>query len=200
MIGENNTSASQTTSFHAKSINIENMDDCYLVIFYNIGEYFLLQKAYDFDEKDQQNGMNTYHIEYCDQSQSLYGGIDSIVLYRNKVDIELNEEAAKQLKINKKLSIGFTLNDENYKNLEIQLKNIFTDDKCLSVEVTKEVIIDYTNWRGERNFRTILPVETFFGLNEFHPGEQWLLKAIDVEKNVERVFSMKEIHSWTPKN
>lgn len=67
------------------------------------------------------------------------------------------------------------------------------------MEGLKEVIIDYTNWRGERSLRRILPLETFFGLNEFHPGEQWLLKAIDVEKNVERVFAMKDIHSWKPK-
>lgn len=63
----------------------------------------------------------------------------------------------------------------------------------------QEVVIDYTNWRGERSLRTIRPVKMFFGLNEFHPGEQWLLHAIDVEKNADRVFAMKDIHSWTPK-
>lgn len=64
---------------------------------------------------------------------------------------------------------------------------------------TQEVIIDYTNWRGERGLRTIHPVEMFFGINEFHPGEQWLLKAIDMDKNAERVFAMKDIHSWKEK-
>jgi predicted DNA-binding transcriptional regulator YafY len=66
--------------------------------------------------------------------------------------------------------------------------------------INQEVIIDYTNYRGERGMRTIRPMEMFFGLNDFHPGEQWLLKAIDVEKNAERVFAMKDIHSWTPKS
>jgi hypothetical protein len=137
MIGENNTPKSKTTSFHTKSINIENMEQCYLVIFYNIGEYFLLQRAYDLDSNNQEIGMNTYYIEYCDQAQSIYGGIDSIVLYRDKVDIKLNEEASNQLKINRNLSIGFTLDDGKYKELELQLKNIFIDDICFSINMVR---------------------------------------------------------------
>jgi hypothetical protein len=137
MIGENNTPKSKTTSFHTKSINIENMEQCYLVIFYNIGEYFLLQRAYDLDSNNQEIGMNTYYIEYCDQAQSIYGGIDSIVLYRDKVDIKLNEKASNQLKINRNLSIGFTLDDGKYKELELQLKNIFIDDICFSIDMVR---------------------------------------------------------------
>ena len=57
------------------------------------------------------------------------------------------------------------------------------------------VIIDYTNYRGESGCRVIMPIEKFFGINEFHPGEQWLIRATDVEKNAERVFAMKDIHS-----
>jgi hypothetical protein len=136
MIGENNTPKSKTTSFHTKSINIENMEQCYLVIFYNIGEYFLLQRAYDLDSNNQEIGMNTYYIEYCDQAQSIYGGIDSIV-YRDKVDIKLNEKASNQLKINRNLSIGFTLDDGKYKELELQLKNIFIDDICFSIDMVR---------------------------------------------------------------
>jgi hypothetical protein len=137
MIGENNTPKSKTTSFHTKSINIENMEQCYLVIFYNIGEYFLLQRAYDLDSNNQEIGMNTYYIEYCDQAQSIYGGIDSIVLYRDKVDIKLNEKASNQLKINRNISIGFTLDDGKYKELELQLKNIFIDDICFSIDMVR---------------------------------------------------------------
>lgn len=66
------------------------------------------------------------------------------------------------------------------------------------MQKSKEVFIDYTNWRKERSLRKILPLEIFFGLNEFHPGEQWLLKAIDIDKKVERIFAIKDIHSWNP--
>lgn len=62
----------------------------------------------------------------------------------------------------------------------------------------EEVIIDYTNWRGEREFRRIRPLCIVFENNEWHPDTQWLLKAIDVERDVERTFALANIHSWRP--
>ena len=60
----------------------------------------------------------------------------------------------------------------------------------------KAVQLDYTNWEGKRAFRKVLPIEIFFGKNEWHPQEQWLLRAMDVETNEERTFAMKDIHNW----
>ena len=58
------------------------------------------------------------------------------------------------------------------------------------------VKIDYTNWKGERSFRYIVPVKCFFGSNEWHTAPQWLLEATDVEKNALRTFAIKDIHSF----
>lgn len=64
-----------------------------------------------------------------------------------------------------------------------------------------QVVIDYTNWRGERALRTIEPRQLVWSEgNEFHPRPQWLLEAWDVEKGALRSFAMVDIHSWTPKN
>lgn len=66
----------------------------------------------------------------------------------------------------------------------------------------REVTIDYTNYRGERSLRRILPLGTFWGANEWHREEQWLLSAVDLEKKASRIFAMKDVHSWmatTPK-
>lgn len=66
----------------------------------------------------------------------------------------------------------------------------------------REVTIDYTNYRGERSLRRILPLGIFWGANEWHPEEQWLLSAVDLEKNAARILAMRDIHSWkavTPK-
>jgi predicted DNA-binding transcriptional regulator YafY len=63
---------------------------------------------------------------------------------------------------------------------------------------SRHVVIDYTNYRGERSLRTILPLSLFFGDNEWHPDPQWLLSAFDVEKQQGRVFALKDIHTWTP--
>lgn len=64
--------------------------------------------------------------------------------------------------------------------------------------MSEKVLIDYTNWRGERTLRTILPEEITFTSNEWHREPQWLLKAVDMEKGDFRYFALKDIHSWSP--
>jgi hypothetical protein len=68
------------------------------------------------------------------------------------------------------------------------------------------VLIDYTNYRGERSTYLILPKFVWFGTNMFHPEPQWLLGAEVIAKNgltldyteVKKEFAMKDIHSWKP--
>ena len=61
----------------------------------------------------------------------------------------------------------------------------------------KDVIkIIYTNYRGEKDERIIKPISIWFGSTEWHPDEQWLLHAYDLEKNAERDFAMKDIERW----
>ena len=62
----------------------------------------------------------------------------------------------------------------------------------------KAVSINYTNWRGETANRTIVPIEVWFGSTEWHTEEQWLLKALDIAKNTERDFALKDINDWQP--
>lgn len=58
------------------------------------------------------------------------------------------------------------------------------------------VHIDYTNYRGERAARSVVPCKVWHGTTEFHPHAQWLMDAWDVEKRAWRTFAMKDIHSW----
>lgn len=51
----------------------------------------------------------------------------------------------------------------------------------------------YTNWKGETSIREVIPQEIYYGHTEWHPEDGWLLKALDVEKNEERHFSVKDI-------
>jgi predicted DNA-binding transcriptional regulator YafY len=60
----------------------------------------------------------------------------------------------------------------------------------------REVLIDYTNWRGERSMRRIVPMDIAFQNNEWHPETQWMLEAVDVEKGKMRCFALANIHSW----
>ncbi len=63
----------------------------------------------------------------------------------------------------------------------------------------RKILIDYTNNRNERAVRTILPYGMIWGETEWHPGEQYLLEALDVEKDSLRTFAVKDIHQWGAK-
>ena len=58
------------------------------------------------------------------------------------------------------------------------------------------VLIDYTNYKGERTVRGVVPISIRFGKSEWHPEPQWLMLAHDLGRNAEREFAIKDIHSW----
>ncbi len=64
------------------------------------------------------------------------------------------------------------------------------------MEHNQIVIINYTNWKGVTALRRIIPKKIFFGSTEWHKEEQWLLEALDVDKNADRSFAIKDIKSW----
>lgn len=51
--------------------------------------------------------------------------------------------------------------------------------------------VPYTNDKGETAIRNIMPVTLYFGSNEWHPEEQWLLVAWDTDEKALRTFSLK---------
>ena len=70
-------------------------------------------------------------------------------------------------------------------------------DYSSKIEVEKVVEILYTNWKGETGIRKIIPKKIWFGRTKWHPEDQWLLHAVDVEKNEMRDFAMKDIRNWS---
>lgn len=59
------------------------------------------------------------------------------------------------------------------------------------------VLLDYTNYKGIRKWRRVEPLNIYRGKNEWHPKEQWLLDAVDLDDE-DRVksFAMEKIHVW----
>ena len=60
----------------------------------------------------------------------------------------------------------------------------------------KTATIVYTNYKGKTSIRKIIPGRVYFGHTEWHPEDQWLMSAYDVDKGTERVFAMKDIRAW----
>lgn len=56
--------------------------------------------------------------------------------------------------------------------------------------------VEYTNYRGEKGIRTIVPVNFYFGTTDYHPEAQWLVKLWDCDRQAERIYALKEITRW----
>lgn len=57
-------------------------------------------------------------------------------------------------------------------------------------EGTATVRFVYTNYRGEVWVRTVTPIAIRFGSTEWHPTDQWLMRAYDHDKRAEREFAL----------
>lgn len=66
-----------------------------------------------------------------------------------------------------------------------------------SIEPELLVTIDYTNYRGERGLRQVRPIRIIYSPTEWHKEAQWLLEAFDTSRGADRLFALKDIHSWT---
>jgi len=66
-----------------------------------------------------------------------------------------------------------------------------------------QLAFEYVNWsayakasadkKGERGVRRVKPIKLWWGSTQWHPEPQWLLKAMDLDKDAERDFAVKEI-------
>ncbi len=53
----------------------------------------------------------------------------------------------------------------------------------------------YINHRGEQGQRRVHPIRIWFGSTEWHPEPQWLLRALDLDKDAQRDFALSQIVS-----
>jgi predicted DNA-binding transcriptional regulator YafY len=58
------------------------------------------------------------------------------------------------------------------------------------------VEFEYKNHRGEIGTRRVKPLVIWFGHTEWHPEDQYLLKAWCLDRQEPRDFAMVDIHAW----
>ena len=63
-------------------------------------------------------------------------------------------------------------------------------------ELGHPINVRYTNYRGETAVRSIVPIRFFWGSNEYHKEEQWLVEVFDVERHAMRIYALKDIAEW----
>ncbi len=59
-----------------------------------------------------------------------------------------------------------------------------------------EVRITYTNHRGETKDYRIKPRRIWHGATPWHPERGWLLDAVDLDRDEERTFAIRDIRHW----
>ncbi|MDV2453156.1 Imm10 family immunity protein [Xanthomonas hortorum] len=97
----------------------------------NAETYLTLQRALTFDEQDVAFGMDTYHVEWCSQERSSYGGISQFTLRPSSAEIAFSSSAARALGGMERLSISFQLTPFEQHALRDALGYIFGGDGCL---------------------------------------------------------------------
>lgn len=127
-------------NFHASKVALIQPDDlCFLVGFaddaLNTQQYLLLQRAFENDagEQDVESGPDTYHLEWHDQSCSLYGGIARFVLHRDHVACQFSPEGTAVLDGATDAHIAFDLDEPEFRLLTQRLKDIFRGTDCLEL-------------------------------------------------------------------
>lgn len=70
------------------------------------------------------------------------------------------------------------------------------DAQRITGEAEHPIKVVYCNYRNETTVRTIVPHRIWFGSTAWHPEPQWLLDALDLEKNEVRSFAVRDIRAW----
>jgi hypothetical protein len=95
--------------------------------------YLILQRALEFDEQDISLGMNTYHVEWCDQEYSGYGGISRAMLTPCSIQFVFDTMGIGFLGGLEALKISLRLQHGQFAELSRVLGRIFEGSDCLFV-------------------------------------------------------------------
>ncbi|MGD6876878.1 hypothetical protein [Bacillus infantis] len=57
----------------------------------------------------------------------------------------------------------------------------------------QHLIFDYVNWKGIKGRRRVIAESITFKSTDFHKEEQWIMMALDMDKQETREFAMKDM-------
>src|SRR5262245_51156815 len=116
-------------SFHADLVDISRRDWGRLVTWAvedpEAERYLGLQRKDKFTEQDIKFGWDKVYIECCGQGWSWYGHILSFELFRDRVRVKLDAEAAKHMRNDGQIEVTFKLSEDRFAELQRGLSQIF---------------------------------------------------------------------------
>ena len=121
--------------FHANFVAIIDDDHSKIVGFadrqFNTKRYLQFQLSLRSDAQDQALGLDTYYVEKDDQSNSCYGGIQSVDLHANMITLRLDDLGSQRLDMDKVALITFDADDKALSELRSGLATIFSGTDTL---------------------------------------------------------------------
>jgi hypothetical protein len=121
-------------AFTANFISVDEDDDCFVVELadepYNASRRLVLQRTRAPSALDVELGLDGYHVEVDDQTQSCHGGIESFELFPDRVEVTFEEDAVETLGGEQALLVRFTIREKQLAQLRGCLGRIFAGDAC----------------------------------------------------------------------
>lgn len=75
----------------------------------------------------------------------------------------------------------------------IHIGSAFEDKDMARLHFNVPNKVVYTNWKGVTSERVIIPKHIWHGSTEYHKEPQFLVSALDVDKNEMRDFALKDM-------
>ena len=66
-------------------------------------------------------------------------------------------------------------------------------EQTIMLPLGRKWTVLYTDWRGETGVRHIDVIYIRFGSSNFHDEPQWLVRALDLDKDTEWEFALKDM-------
>jgi hypothetical protein len=122
-------------SFHAGFVSIEDGNECLRIGLvddkFEVGDYLILQRAFEFDEQDVRLGMNNVYIERNDQGRSSYGGIETFELHPCRLRVRFDTRGAQLMAGVRDMEVSFE--EGRYEDLRNALERCFKGFPCYTV-------------------------------------------------------------------
>jgi hypothetical protein len=90
-------------------------------------EYLWFQRSLDSDEDEG------IYIERNGQQYGTYGGIEKLVLSRDKIKLRLSKKTAEILETDQEVLITFSSTNEQFEKFQDDLKRVFESESILEV-------------------------------------------------------------------
>jgi hypothetical protein len=125
-------------SFEATCMHAEDMGDYLLVGLadqkYDTVDYLTFQRAHEFDEQDVRLGMDAVHVERNGQGYSGYGGIRSVRLFPDRLQVDFDEKGVRFMGGLASTEVMFDFPGEVIERLRSALEQCFAGFDCFRDE------------------------------------------------------------------